>query len=260
MNYLLNIIKLLIKKRPMLYKLTKKGLFYFNLKNHLKYIFTRVVIYKYLPGIFLFFKFGSSRNINTAEYWDGVHAIEKERSRNRFGGIAYSILSRNVDFKDKSVLDVGSGVGDFLFSIEDDCNRFGIDISNEAIDYLNERGILAKRCVLPTVAFKENFDIITCFETLEHIKPWQDTIRELIRHLKPQGYLIVSVPLENRIIDREHVNYFDVSRLYGFLKDKVSVLEIKFMGPRFLVVAQNCEYDPHSNSKIPKYHFTGCKN
>ena len=77
----------------------------------------------------------------------------------------------------------------------------------------------------------------------------------MISQLRPNGYLIISVPFENRIVIREHVNYFDVQRLYSFLKNKLEILEIKFLGPWFLIIGQKVKYEPKHKEKILKYHL-----
>ena len=50
----------------------------------------------------------------------------------------------------------------------------------------------------------------------------------------------------------EHVVYFDVPRLYGFLKKYLTVLEIKILGPWLLVIAQNKKY---AAGERPDYFF-----
>ena len=230
---------------------------YLNIWLHIKYLGTRIFVYKYFPKIFLFFKFGSIKNINQEEYWNSIHKNENNHEITRFGGTVYKILNKNIEFNDKSVLDVGCGNGEFLFSIDEKCSKYGIDISINAVENLEKKGITAKKCILPNIDFNKKFDIITCFETLEHVKPWRKSIIEMINILKKNGYLIISVPFEDKIVMHEHVNYFDVHRLYKFLKNKINVLEIKIIGPWILIVAQKNNFNPKVTEKIPNYHIRG---
>jgi len=226
-----------------------------NIYNFIRYLGTRTFVYKYFPTLFLFFKFGVYKNINQEKYWDQVHQAEKSHQTTRFGKRVYKILKRNINFNHKSILDVGCGKGDFLLSIKENCLKYGVDISQSAVNYLKNKGIRVKRRCLPDIGFKKEFDIITCFETLEHVENWKKTLLIIISRLKSDGYMIISVPFENRIVIREHINYFDVQRLYSFLRNKLEILEIKFLGPWFLIIGQKMKYEPKHKEKILGYHL-----
>lgn len=136
------------------------------------------------------------------------------------------------------MLDVGCGQGYFLNSIKNAKSRTGVDVSSAAIRILQQNCIDGYECFLPDLNLGDKrFDIITCFETLEHVVRWKDTIKNMIKYLRDRGYLIISVPFENSIVIDEHVVYFDMDRLCNFLKKFVSILEIKILGPWVIVIA-----------------------
>jgi SAM-dependent methyltransferase len=207
--------------------------------------------YKYFPRLFLWAKFSQTKNKNTGEFWDAAHSRENETGANRFENFALSFLDK-IYFKDKDILDIGCGRGIFLSQIPGARSKTGVDISAEAVKIAAGRGINALVRKLPEINLDDNFDIITCFETLEHTFAWKKSILEMMKLLRKDGFLIISVPFEDSILIGEHVSYFDLPRLCGFLRKKLSVLEIKIPGPWLLVIAQNKKY---AGSERPEYFF-----
>lgn len=206
--------------------------------------------YKYFPRIFLFFKFGIAKNVNTQPYWSDVHEKEDKEHKSRFDNGVKSLLS-HVDFVGKDVLDIGCGRGMFLKQIPEAKSRTGVDISQSAIKRLEENGMKGYVRTLPSLDMDDIYDIVTCFETLEHTRFWKKSIKNMLPVLRDGGYLLISVPFENGIVISEHVTYFDLERLYGFLRRHVTVLEIKILGPWLLVISQKKRY---SRGEVPGYH------
>jgi SAM-dependent methyltransferase len=95
------------------------------------------------------------------------------------------------------ILDYGTGDGKLLTLIHG-CKLFGYEPDSRTLPFLNKalRGIATPSDDLAKLP--KGFDKITCLEVLEHVSP-QETVhilencRELLR---PNGKLIVSVPLE----------------------------------------------------------------
>src|SRR5262245_22981010 len=101
----------------------------------------------------------------------------------------------------KRALDLASGEG---YGAEILARRAsfvaGIDIDNEAVQHASERYRQAnlefiKGCLTNVpIPAAHSFDVITCFEALEHIDQHDEMMREVKRLLKPGGLFIVSVP------------------------------------------------------------------
>ncbi|HTW96830.1 MAG TPA: class I SAM-dependent methyltransferase [Candidatus Methylomirabilis sp.] len=208
--------------------------------------------YKYFPGIFLWAKFSQTKNKNTTDYWNKTHAQEDEQQEtNRFENLVLSFLDR-LDFVGKDVLDVGCGRGIFLSQIKNAHSLNGVDISDAAVKIAASKGINALQRELPDLNLNQTFDIITCFETLEHTSRWRESIVQMVKLLRESGYLVISVPNEDSILINEHVAYFDVLRLYKFVQKYLTVLEIKNLGPWLLLVAQKKKNTHHER---PDYFF-----
>ena len=103
--------------------------------------------------------------------------------------------------KDKMVLDLacGEGYGSFLLSATAK-EVVGIDINKETITHAsskylknNLRFITGSISSIPILEEKI-FDVIVCFEAIEHIKEHDSLIKEVKRLLKDDGIFIVSTP------------------------------------------------------------------
>lgn len=106
--------------------------------------------------------------------------------------------------KGKSVLDIACGVGYSgpMFLQAGAVSYDGVDINRKLIEYAaNSYGSeLINYSVGDICTFSNNklFDLIACFETIEHVLNFKEAIQNLHRLLKPGGTLIISSP--NRVI------------------------------------------------------------
>lgn len=119
--------------------------------------------------------------------------------------VAYEHLHRYIwasNFVEgKRVLDLASGEG---YGAEILARRAhsvcGVDIDEEAVSHASARYRQSnlefiKGCLTEVpISGAHSFDVITCFEALEHIDQHDEMMREVRRLLKPGGLFIVSVP------------------------------------------------------------------
>ncbi len=106
-----------------------------------------------------------------------------------------------MDFvKSKDVLDIASGEGYGCSLMSSNAQSVtGVDIEEEAIEHAiksykkdNLRFIKGDIRFIPLP--DSSFDVITCFETIEHIQEHSQAMKELKRVLKPDGILLISTP------------------------------------------------------------------
>jgi O-antigen biosynthesis protein len=100
----------------------------------------------------------------------------------------------------RRVLDAGCGVGygSLLLHAAGAVSVSGVDIAQEAIDAAEQRaGHLASFAIgdISALSFEDaSFDLVVCFEAIEHVVEQERALDELRRVLTPDGLLIVSSP------------------------------------------------------------------
>ncbi len=96
----------------------------------------------------------------------------------------------------RRALDLGCGMGGMLGPVSEFCDVYGVDISNEALAWCRDRGyskvFLGKGNHLPLP--DHSLDLVTAFDTIEHIPEEAAALSECYRVLKPGGRIIISVP------------------------------------------------------------------
>lgn len=146
-------------------------------------------------------------NINTSTYWDSVYELEIKKGLIRFVTKQAQEILELIKEKD-NVLDYGCGTGSLSRFIKDNRpNIFiaGFDISRVAISYC----ISQKKQVLYTTHcdFEPNFfDAIILSHVIEHTDYPNELIDEVRGMLKPNGLLILSIPLnDNEWIEHQKI-------------------------------------------------------
>ncbi len=78
----------------------------------------------------------------------------------------------------------------------------GGDISEEALAYARSHyaanGVTFIRANIEALTFTQQFDVVICFETIEHVPHYREALAGLFRALRPGGVLLLTTP--NRII------------------------------------------------------------
>lgn len=121
-----------------------------------------------------------------------------------------------LDGTKKEALDVGCAYGFVVELLKElGYEAYGVDISKFAV--AKERGaILGDAENLP---FKRSsFDLITCFETIEHLRNPELFLEECHRILKPSGVLIVSTPVPGPSSTLMHLLTREPSRFHPSIR------------------------------------------
>jgi ubiquinone/menaquinone biosynthesis C-methylase UbiE len=175
-----------------------------------------------------------AQNINTPEYWDSFATENYMMSDIKRGGsickfkTVKDLLPENVD-----MLDIGCLNGNLYNFLKENQYSYksftGIDLSAKLIELAKTRfpeqtWIQADRLKLP---FADNtFDVVTMFETLEHVEDPRATIQEAVRVCKAGGQLLVSVPNELKIEDDAHIWSFTTTDLFNLLSEYSTDVQI----------------------------------
>ncbi len=167
----------------------------------------------------------------TGEYFIPGHAPKRveDDHMERYRFAARFVLGRTV-------LDIACGVGfGSRLLAEAGARRVdGVDISPQVIDYArahygSERAVFTVGDIASFSA-PEPYDVVVCFETIEHVTDHLAALRNLARLVRKGGVLLLSTP--NRLItspharsmadapaNRFHVREFTIAEITAALRD-----------------------------------------
>jgi len=96
----------------------------------------------------------------------------------------------------RTVLDVGCGAGGMLELLSRYGEVTGLDVDQEFVDFCHSRGFAntLKGSAYELPAADGSVDLITLFDTLEHLSEDVDALRESRRALRPGGLVFLSSP------------------------------------------------------------------
>ncbi len=95
------------------------------------------------------------------------------------------------------ILDVGCYIGAFLnVAMQNGWSCYGVEPSSVVSAYAKEKyGIEVFPGFLQDARFPDNhFDVVVMFHVLEHLPSPRETLKEILRILKPDGLLAIEVP------------------------------------------------------------------
>jgi SAM-dependent methyltransferase len=139
-----------------------------------------------------------------------------------------------------TLLDAGCAFGRFLNVARRHYASEGLDIStyalNRARDHL--RDIPLYHAAIETHLVDRTYDVVTCFDVLEHVPDLEGALRSLRRLVAPGGILALAVPVYDsppgwvfRLIDRDPTHFHRLSRWEWLRRLRAAGLEpIVFKG------------------------------
>jgi 2-polyprenyl-3-methyl-5-hydroxy-6-metoxy-1,4-benzoquinol methylase len=114
--------------------------------------------------------------------------------------------------KNARLLDVGCAFGYFLKFLERRCQVHGVDISGYAVQQaralLSDGSRIKVFDIRDGIPFKEQFDVITAFDVMEHIENPLQVLESFKKMLHPNGVLYLELPTKKTIVN------FDTSHRY----------------------------------------------
>ncbi len=122
-----------------------------------------------------------------------------------------------------ALLDIGCAYGLFLSRARRFYEAAGCDVSDHAVNVAREShpGLEIFRSAVETLAPGRDFDVITAFDILEHVRDPVGTIAELYRRLRDGGVLALTVPVYDgppgwivRLLDRDETHLWKESRRF----------------------------------------------
>ena len=134
------------------------------------------------------------------------------------------------------ILDVGCGTGIMVSALNKIRTAYGLDFSVDGIKFCRQRNL--NRTALGNVMnlpFRdESFEVVTCFDLLEHFEDDLTAINELARVCKKGGFLITTVPAYQSLwsihdISLHHKRRYSLSSYKKlFLEAKLNIIKISY--------------------------------
>ncbi len=187
----------------------------------------------------------------------------------------YAVAMEYVE--NRIVLDVasGDGYGTNLLS-QKAKSVFGLDIHKQSIIdskkmYQASNLLFDNGCISKMPYPNNTFDVIVCFETIEHIDDFEKALLEIKRVLKEDGILIMSTPNklvysdERNIINKFHTHEFYVDEYKTWLDSHFKFNTYIFQNPiigsfvfsdeSHSTINYKGNYDQINKELIPNYKY-----
>lgn len=143
------------------------------------------------PSFFYQQYYAENNGVRRSFGYDNYYALEKSLRLNFRRRI--KVINKYLDNTGKkTLLDIGCGPGFFLQVAEKYFDSYGVEVSQQAADYAKKNLHLK---VINSIFYSglfENtkFDVVTLWDTLEHIDSPQQTLRNIAAILKKNGLLV----------------------------------------------------------------------
>lgn len=135
------------------------------------------------------------------------------------------------------ILDIGCGTGNISQMLSQFGEVYGIDNSPIAIELCQQKGLtnLYLNDKNKKFPFKDNyFDIVCCFDLLEHLDNELEILKEVLRVIKPEGFLFITTPAfmflwSEHDLALHHKRRYTKTNLYQLLEsNKLKVQRITY--------------------------------
>lgn len=135
--------------------------------------------------------------IFSSQYFDTAYGGDYERRNPRYKW--RSFLRKILQFRSSgNLLEIGCGFGLFLKEAREHFICTGSDISDYAVSQARKRlpdDVLLYSGVLDQIDIHLRFDVIACFDVLEHISDLNTALDNIEHLLHPGGLLVFTVPV-----------------------------------------------------------------
>jgi len=152
-------------------------------------------------------------------YEDYIMTVSHSSKMNNFQIEQAKFFVDKFKLKDKDVLEVGCGDGNFLSILKDlQVNAFGNEPSKPFRELALKKGLPVDSSFVNKSYRHQNapFDAVVSREVMEHVPQPVEFLRDIRRVLKPDGYVLIEVPNFEKALDQlryydmfpDHLSYF----------------------------------------------------
>ncbi len=158
-------------------------------------------------------------------------------------------LLKNVELKNRRLLDYGCGIGQNIFGIE---GAAGYDISSFAIEQCRKRGLKIFD-TLESIPL-DSWDILLCSHALEHFESPFQYLQIMKTLLRDKGLLVLVVPKEGHVKAGVHKDDDIHQHLYCWNLRTLSNLVTR---AGFIVLDTRCVYSLGYKALLPIHKLFG---
>ena len=175
----------------------------------------------------------------------------------------------------RSVLDVGAGYGFLLKELQDrfGVHATGVELSEKEVIYgLTHLHVDLRNCSLNSAGLEPaSFDVVACFEVIEHIPKPTEFIDELLKYLKPDGQLLIMTDnFESKVakdlgagfpkwIPHSHISHFGPGSLERVLRDRGLEITARMSYTPWELSVRSFYYRLRGIHKTPQESFDLCQ-
>ncbi|TAH39172.1 MAG: methyltransferase domain-containing protein [Bacteroidetes bacterium] len=152
-------------------------------------------------------------------YEDYIMTVSHSSKMNNFQIEQAKFFVDKFKLKDKDVLEVGCGDGNFLSILKDlQVNAFGNEPSKPFRELALKKGLNVDSSFVNVNYRHQNapFDAVVSREVMEHVPQPVEFLRDIRRVLKPHGFVLIEVPNFEKALDQsryydmfpDHLSYF----------------------------------------------------
>jgi SAM-dependent methyltransferase len=154
-------------------------------------------------------------------YFEDVYGAAYDRRNPRYKHRSYLREVRRVAPEGGRLLDVGCAYGRFVREAARHYSCSGCDVSQHAVEVASRRlpGVRIFRCDVLGLPPTGLYDVVTCFDVLEHVPDLDGALAHLRRVLRPGGILALTVPVYDtpvgrlvRVLDRDPTHVHKLPR------------------------------------------------
>jgi len=135
-------------------------------------------------------------NLYSKKYFNS----SSEKNKKCFKTYLRFIDETKINLKNKILLDIGCGTGNFLDCLDNKVEKYGCDISEYAVGKClkrNNKVFLLDLNVSSQIPYSVSFDVITMFDVIEHLVNFKNLEIIIKKKLKKEGIIIITTPNAN---------------------------------------------------------------
>lgn len=146
------------------------------------------------------------------------------------------------------VIDVGCGIGEFYAYLPKHVKFLGVEQSSKSVEIATDlgRNVMQMDITVAPADFLNRFDVVTCFQVLEHVVDIHAFFKAVVDLCKPNGKIIVAVPNNDGFVGDAVNNLFNMPPHHVLLWNKRSL--------NYLADAFNLEVVEYYEESLSKVH------